>query len=477
MNLYDPAHAHALRYAVEKTKVFAMDYYRHRFPHFFEHAVLETRPATADDYFVPPSLVAECIVVVRTRFTELGCQRLSCFPFKDDWQTCEEQDDVRWVRMGSRFELACQPSCREHSMNVEWEEEEGGGRCVVANPLKKVLASMPEKLFQRASRHVFHGGLDVIRGTLKFNERYCEAYGLDFVNEDCVASGGQSFAEWFLGKTPIRAAKTAHIRPFETNPPAIPQYLNYAVPRKRTKRSSGGGVAKVAAKSEETDSFYRELAVELAKDLGVDVSEWAVETFLRKKAPKLLGRAIDALSVKLVLKHSVVTSIKRLGTSTLNVLGKGVAVVANIYALYELGVGILDILDPYDYQKVLSKSTLDQIDSELDYSYFRDGTIRPEMTPDYIWENGILMQDESEKLAYMVDRVEEYLNALKGIEANKYSQKPLEKSRFVWQERKRWNGVLSKSITITLICCVFLFVKWIHVWTLCLFFIMVHYNN
>lgn len=466
MNLNDPANAHALKYAVETTKLFLMEDYKRKFPHLFEHAVIETRPATPDDYFIPPQLASECIVVVQTRFKELACQRLSCFPFKDNWEICEDKDAVRWVRMGQHFELACQPSCREHSMNVEWVD----GRCVVANPLKKVLASMPEKLFQRASRHAFHGGLDVVQGTLKFNARYCEAYGLDFVNEDCVASGGQSFGEWLFGKTPIRAAKTAHIQPFKSNPPEIPQYINYAVPKKRTKRS---------VLNEEADytPFYQELAAELAKDLGRDVSEWAIENFLQRKAPILLSRAIDTLSVKLVLKHSVLMSIKRIGTLTFNMLGKGVAIVTNIYALYELGVGILDVLDPYDYQKVLNKNMLQKIDSELDYTYFKDGTVRPEMTPEYIWENGILIQDESEKLTYMVDRVEEYLNALNGIEANQYSQKPFEKSLFVWKERKQWNGVLSKSLIFILISVVFLFVNWIHLWSCCLFFIILYYNT
>lgn len=471
MNLNNPAHAHALRYAVETSKVFLMNSYRQKFPHFFEQAVIETRPATRDDYFVPPSLASKCIVVVGTRFPEIACQRLSCFPFKDNWELCKEQDAVRWVRMGQHFELACQPSCREHSMNVEWEN----GRCVVANPLKKVLASMPEKLFQRASRHVFHGGLDVVRGTLQFNERYCEAYGLDFVHGDCVASGGQSFGEWLFGKTPIRAAKTAHLKPLQSKPPELPHYLNYAAAvnnksGRRTKRS-------VAMDEEDSKPFYQELAIELSKDLGRDVSEWAVEKFLRQKAPMLLSQTVDALSVRLVLKHSVLSSIKRLGAMSFDILGKGVAVATNIYALYELGVGILDILDPYDYQKVLSKKILDKVDSELDYMYFKDAPIRPEMTPEYVWDNGILTEDDSERLIFMVERVEEYLNALNGIKANEYSQKPFDKNLFVWQEKKRLNKVLVNSIIIVMVSLVFLFVEWIHVWTMCLFFIMLYVNN
>lgn len=467
MNLNDPANAHALSYAIEATKFFLMAEYKQKFPHLFEHAVIETRPATSDDYFVPPPLAAKCIVVVRTGFQELACQRLSCFPFKENWEMCDEHDAPRWLRMGEHFELACQPSCQEHSMNVEWVE----GRCVVANPLKKVLASMPEKLFERASRHAFHGGLDVVQGTLKFNKRYCEAYGLDFVNEDCVSSGGQSFGEWLFGKTPIRAAKTAHLQPFKSNPPALPNYLNYPVSKKRRKRN-------VFKEEGEYSPFYQELAADITKDLGRDVSEWAVEKFLRHKAPKLLSRAMDTLSIKLVLKHSIVMSIKRHGTMTFNMLGKGVAIVTNVYALYELGVGVLDILDPYDYQKVLNKKILETIDAELDYTYFKDGTVRPEMTPEYIWENGILVQDESEKLAYMVERVEEYLNALSTVEANEYSHKqPFEKSLFVWQEKKRWDGVLSKSIIFVLIILIILFVNWIHVWTCCLFLLVLYQNT
>lgn len=161
MSLYDPAHIHALRYATEATKLFLMDQYKAEFPHLFENATIETRPATHADYYVPPALVGPgVVVVVRTSLDALGCLRLSCYPFKKNWEVCTEQDPPHWVPIGQHFELACQPACQDFAIHSEWIR---GNRCILSNPMKKMVASMPENVFERKSyRHVFHGGLDVV---------------------------------------------------------------------------------------------------------------------------------------------------------------------------------------------------------------------------------------------------------------------------------------------------------------------------
>lgn len=465
MNPYDWAHIHALRYAVESTKVFLMQQYQTEFPHLFQYASIETRPATPRDYYIPPALASKCIVVVRTHFEETACRRFACFPFKKNWEMCTERDTAHWVPIGQQFELACQPACQDHSLNTEWVQ----GECRIANPLKKALASMPEKLFERASRHVYHGGLDVVNGTLKLNARYCEAYGLNFADGDCYAPGGQKFLEWFFGKTPIRAAKTGSMSHFTALPPPLPPYLNYAHPKKRKTRVSD-------AIDPAHKKVYKEIAVDLVKELGEEVSEYAIETFLRKKAPKLLTTSLDALAVKLVIKHSISTSIKRVGTSLLQTLGKGFGVATSVYALYEMGIGILDILDMHDYNKVLDKKTLEKIDRELDDIYFKDGMVRPELTPEFLWDNDILMQDQSDKFQFMADRVEEYLTELKKAPP---SQKELEKSPlnlFEWQTEENWNKKLFISLVIIAVCLVGLFIEYIDVWATCLFFIKLYFG-
>lgn len=469
MNTYDLAHLHALRYASEMTKVFLMDQYQIQFPHLFQDAFLETRPATPQDYFIPPALASKAIVVVRTHFGETACRRLSCFPFKKDWEMCTEQDGPQWVPLGQQFELACQPVCQEHSLNTEWVR----GRCILANPMKKMLAAMPEKVFERGSRHLYHGGLDVVEGTLKLNARYCEAYGLQFADGDCYVPGGQAFLEWLIGKTPIRASKTASVLRFKAYPPPLPLYLNYAPPPKRKKREIEMGYTDPAHKK-----IYQEIAIELVQELGEEVSEWAIEMFLRKKAPQFLKISLNTLSAKLVLKQAIARGIQRVGTSTLKKMGKGFGGATYVYAFYDMAMSIFDTLDLYDYDKVLDKETLKKIDRDLDDLYFRDGPVRPEITPEYIWDNEILTEDEDEskKFKFMVEKVEEYLTALYTADP---SEKELKKSNlklFEWREEEDWRRKIYLCLLVMVLCCVALFIEYIDVWATGLFFIKLYFG-
>ncbi|GFU09930.1 baculo_p74_N domain-containing protein [Trichonephila clavipes] len=136
---------HALRYATEHTTQYLLDVYQKRYPHYFQYVEIEIRPATVKDYYIPPSLATECIVVDQIYFTELGCKRLSCFPFKSDGVPCTRKDDMQWTRLANTLVLSCQPSCRE--MMTPIDAEWWGTRCVMVNPLKKVLASFPEQIF------------------------------------------------------------------------------------------------------------------------------------------------------------------------------------------------------------------------------------------------------------------------------------------------------------------------------------------
>lgn len=456
-----PEVIHAIRYATETAKQYLMDEYGRKFPDLFQHASIETRPATNDDYFVPPSIANKCIVVVRTRFDEIGCRRMGCFPFKRTWEPCKEHDSLQWVAIGEGFELACQPSCQAHSIDTDWVN----GRCVVANPYKKALASMPEKIFQRASRHVFHSGLNVKDGKLKFNKRYCQAYGLEFTGDDCVAPGGQLFGEWLFGRTIIRAAKTSNLKPYVPKFPPLPNYMNYTISKSRKRRSID--------EPSNNQQLFKELALDLTKDLAVDITAYSVENYLKHKAPKLLTKAIDRISVKLVLKHAIASNLKQLGTMSLKTFGKGVGIASGMYAVYDVVAGILDVLDLYDYMKVLDKKTLEKIDKELDYTYFQDEPIRPELTPEYVWKYELLLDDESEKLAFMAEKVEEYLNAL-----NQTTDEPdfKQSEKFIWKKKDNWNGTIFKTLMFVIICLTVLLVEWIHIWACCLFFILLHYT-
>lgn len=469
-----PEFEHAFRYATEATKVYLMQEYKQKFPQYFQNAILETRPATDEDYFVPPSIADKCIVVVKTQFDEIGCKRFGCFPFKEKWQNCNENDPVQWVRIGGGYKLGCQPSCKDHSIDTDWSSD---GRCVLSNPLKKAFASMPENIFQRSSRHVFHGGFDIVDGQLKINKRYCEAYGLNYVNEDCVASGEQKFGEWLLGTTTVRAMIVANLKPLSDRPPPIPDYMNYVVKRKRVKKSHSFQREPMV-----NPNLFHEIAVELTKDLSRDISEYAIENYLKRKAPRLLSRALDNVSAKIVLKNSVVFGMKKLGTFSLKALGSTVGVVTTLYGIYELINGVLDSLDPYDYLKVIDKKMLEKINDELDYTFYQDGPVRPEITPEYVWESEILGndQDNENRLNFMITKMEEYLKALENIPPNENRPQEIKKitTRLVWTEKKDdWNGALFKCIVFAMIFLTLMYVNLIHVWACFLFFAMLFYNS
>lgn len=460
----DPINTHALRYALENTKVWLMEQYKQNFPHYFDYAHIETRLATPEDYYIPPSLEKKCVVVKKTYFEEIACRRLCCFPFKNNWEPCNVKDKPHWIQIGDNLELACQSACQDHSVNTDWIDN----RCIVSNPLKKALASMPEKLFDRASRHIYHGGLNLVNGTLKLNAKYCEAYGLNFADDDCVQTGLQTFLEWLLGMTTIRTIKTNHIQPFASNFPPVPNYLYYSHPPRKIRDSRD-----LVLEEQDNDKYFKEISESLIKDLGQNITQWAVESFVRKKVPKLLTKSIDKIAIKLVIKHSMVTSLKSATSVGLKILGKGFNVVTTIFAIYDIIMSVIDSLDINDYTKVLDKASLDKINKALDDNYFQDGEVRPELTPEYIWNNGILIEDQTFKFEYMAERVEEYLQAVH-LEPPKKRIK--QANLFVWKEDKRWNKTVFLVIAVVAIVIVILYVEWIDAWINIFLFFKIFYK-
>lgn len=475
MSLFDPLNVHAHRYATEATKLFLMQQYKKDFPEFFENATIQTRPATHADYFVPPALAHKAIVVVSSSLDKVGCLRLSCFPFKEKWEPCTDRDPPQWVQVGQTLELACSPICNDYDVNTEWVK----GRCYLANPYKKMVASMPEKLFERrAYRHVYHGGLDVVEGTLKFNREYCDAYGLEYVNDECQTTAGQSFVEFFLGKTAVRAIKTAHLKRKKLKAPPLPAYLKFPKKaKKRTKRSA------IYTDEDDYNEMHREvhneIALELTKELGENVTEFAVQQFLKKKAPQLLSKITNRATASLVIKQSMAAMIKEVGTSTLKVMAKGVSVVAMVYAVYEVVGAIVDMVDPLDFQKFLTKKDLEKVNDTVDYRYYQTLPIRPELTPELIWKYNFLKRNEAEteKLVYMAERTEEYVNAVKAIPPRKKQFKKAKLTQYEWQEdTKSWNRELFISLSVVAIFFVLLFIEWIDLWTTLLLFFKMYYG-
>lgn len=61
----------------------------------------------------------------------------------------------------------------------------------------------------------------------------------------------------------------------------------------------------------------------------------------------------------------------------------------------------------------MNKSALNKINKLLDYKYFGEEQYPLEVTPEYIWEYGILnVGDESDYYEFMVNQIKEYMEAL-----------------------------------------------------------------
>lgn len=456
---------HAVRYATEATHIHALETCRVQYPHLFGDAVIQTRPAHSRDYYIPPALADRCLVLERVAFGETGCKRLGCFPFQENVQLCEKKNEPRWIQLGQTFTLACQPACHEYPnpIDTEWSN----GECLLSNSLKKVLAIMPEKMFERASRHKFHGGLDIANGHLKLNAVYCQAYGLDFDNGDCYASTAQTIGEYILGMTVIRQIKTSTIAQdsWKLNPPPLPEYLNYTSTR-RIKRSTDDAPPVLL-----DADFYKNLATDISVDLGIDVTVSTVKEILRKKVPKVVNLAVQNIGMKIAMKQAVISSLKQLSTQTFSTLGSLMGVAGNVFAVYSLISTVIDVVDPFDYRYVLSKDQLDKIDRVLDTTFYQGSEIRPVVTPLALLDLLKREEDESERYEYMAERINEYLEALRATPRNA-------------EAMAKWTGFVKKetawvpplrsmpyALIFVLVCLVILYREWIHVWAMVCFWI------
>ncbi|GIY89206.1 baculo_p74_N domain-containing protein [Caerostris extrusa] len=381
-----------------------LDWSKIHYPHIFYNAQLESRQATHQDYYIPPSLASQCVVVTKTSFNETACHRLACFPFKQNLEPCTELDSVQWITMGNTFALACQPSChtKDNQLDTEWRN----GQCVQVNPYKKIVALFPERLFEIESKHSFHRGLDLIHGHLSINETYCKAYGLEMSRDECYSDLDQKIAEFFLGKTVYRAIKTANLKLPDMGPdPPIPGYFNYV---RRVKRMVSLDIQDVPS-----SEIAQEVAIEIAADVGTDLALWIVEHILKKQAPKLLSQATTNIAIKSALTQAVLRSYTSSAVVMMQMAGKAIGKASSIFAVYSMISMVIDIVDPYNYEKVITAKMLDEIDYKLDLRYYgREEGFDRIVTPEFIWDHVWVFQDQSHRHEFMAEKIMEYLTAL-----------------------------------------------------------------
>ncbi|KAF8784050.1 Per os infectivity factor 0 like protein, partial [Argiope bruennichi] len=377
---------HALRYAEEATKVFLFDWSKTNFPDIFEHAKIEIRPATSKDYYIPSSIADKCIVVTETSFDEKACLLLACFPFKENLQKCEKSDRVQWVPLGQQHILACQPACftSQTTVDAEWRN----GKCVQVNPFKKMFAMLPERHLGLKSKQPFQDGLDFEEGKLKLNRKYCEAFGLSFVRGNCQPHEGQDFLEILFGKTIYRKILTKNVNVSKPSKPAsVPDAFNN-LPKKQNQPTDDLTVPDISEpKSDSVSNLAAEIAKELAADIGMDISLSILERLLKKQGPKLLKKATSKLVIKSVLIHSIVRISTSMAIASLKAMGKMVGGFTSLLAIYDLVAMVLDVMDPYNYDKVLDLKKLKDIDHQLDLQYYsREDNFDKEVTPEFLWD-------------------------------------------------------------------------------------------
>lgn len=467
---------HAARYAEETTKVFMFNWSKAMFPDVFEHAKIETRPATSDDYYIPPSLANKCIVVTRTSFDETACLLLSCFPFKKDLEKCEKSDPVQWVPLAKSHILACQPACfgAEPSVDTEWRDE----KCVQANPLKKFFAMLPEKHLGQEFKQPLHNGIDLVKGQLLLNHDYCEAYGLKFRNGDCETFTGQSVLEIIFGKTVVRKIVQHNLNPPKPGtPPPIPDVFQRFQRRKRSTDDFTISNVDFDEPDSNASTLAAEIAKELSIDFGIDVSLAMLERLLVKRAPKLMMQAVANLPIKSVLIQSVVRSYTSLAITSVQVMGKMVSGASTLLAGYGIATMILDIIDPYNYDKAMNAKMLARINQKLDLEYYgRETDFDMELTPEFLWDHVYASTNESFRLEHMVDKISEYIQELRS-EPPKVELPPLEWKQQSGEWKNSWERLLHAIIIFALVACSMLAWQWIHIWAALVFFTLVWWNS
>ena len=452
---------HAMQYAQHETCIYMFSKYQDLYPDWFQHAAIQMRPATPDDYYLPAALKDSCRVVDGTTFNRKGCSLSGCFPFKALGEPCQPTDPLQWTQVGNTFSLSCQPLCAssDTTVDTEWWD----GRCVMVNPYKKMVVMFPESVFQRPDRNTYHGGLTWDRGQVALNARYCEAYGLLFDGRDCLMTGGQRFGEIMLGTTVFRNLKTAHMQPVAPIvPPAVPTYFQPVEAPVSADELTDTSLA---------DKVAQDIMVDLAADLGMDIGLHVVQNILKKRVPQLVAKASTHVAFRAALQQAVLKNAAAITTKAFVAMGRTVSSFATVFGAFSLVSVIVDVVDPQMYNYLLTADMVDKLNQRLDWQYFqKEANFNQTVTPEYVWDYVLPPQDQSDQYLFFAQRVKDYLTALRPEE--KVSTPP--KSTFTMRRTmKKWTWTLHGVLVGMTVLLAIMWIQWIHVWVCVVFFFLV----
>lgn len=447
---------HALKYAKALDTIYMLEKYKKYYPNIFNYVEIKTRPATNDDYFVPNNL--ECLVVESLRFVDKkACDHLGCFPFKNLGEPCTDTDGPQLSSLGNTTTISCQKMCqRSKHIDTEW----WGDRCVQVNPLKKLVVMFPERVFGRKDYHKYHNGLDWIKGKIALNTRYCQAYGMEFNGYECTMTWGQQISEALLGTTVYRSAKT-HSMPKVTVPPSVKIDLIY---------QADPIMPEIVTDSEDSTQWVNEIVRDLGIDFGIDIGLHVVQNFLKKRAPRLLLKATTDVGVKKALSAAVMKNSSVMLAKGSIQLAKALGAASIVYTVYSLLGIVVDVIDPNLYSYLLTGKMIKNLNLRLDARYFQqEDNFNREITPDFVWDYVLDLENQSDRILYMAENINIYLQTLNTLPSGVViTEPPSSVNHFQSTQRRddaiHWNLTMHFVILGMLLVMSMIWKEWVHVW-------------
>ncbi|AAC70212.1 envelope protein p74 [Lymantria dispar multiple nucleopolyhedrovirus] len=209
----------ASKYASHMHRLAFIPRWRSKMPHVLID--YEIRPATNDDFYVPPNL-ADRAVATKVAFSRRGCESMSCYPFTETG-TVDASTATGYTQTSETAVEYAQPACyhldraaatREGAENEVQAPElryTDGGKCIIVDTLSKMYFNTP---YLRTDEHTVQGVDDVpafnvtpetgafpemFRG--EFNEAYCRRFGRSLINGGCSMQWWESLIGFVLGDT------------------------------------------------------------------------------------------------------------------------------------------------------------------------------------------------------------------------------------------------------------------------------------
>ncbi|GIY41333.1 baculo_p74_N domain-containing protein [Caerostris darwini] len=375
MKTYDIINAEM--YAENLTKEYQYNKFLKSHPHIFRHCNVESRPATNSDYYIPPAIADKC-KVFNVTFNKIGCEKIACFPKMKNLEDCNPKDVTKIIPLGTGFTYACQPACSQISLDIDVEFRDE--KCLRVNTFKKMFALIPEQIFKIKTLHPLHNGLNLVNNYLELNENYCKYYGLQFNSHtrECYETVGQQVVEILLGsavyRSIIRSSNNQKQHQLNVN---IPNYL----------KNVNGWLegTKIRKKRNDIANISKDIAIDLAADMTIDFNIRQATKILQKRIPTSIAtiknlNPVTKSALLNVLYKSHLNSAMQVSKMT----GTTLKLSGSIYSIYGLITMVIDVFDPFNFNYVLDRKTLDKVNDNFDLEFFKSNITEVVVTPEDI---------------------------------------------------------------------------------------------